>query len=88
MSVLTWLYKFIRSEQINGFPTPADAIQSQIITLPPPCFTVGTTHFGLYASPILRCTYTVPGVPNNCKRQEKIHTCSESIFMLYFRTCD
>ncbi len=45
-------------------PVPAALMQPQIMTLPPPCLTVGKTHLSLYSSPGCRHTSLTPSEPN------------------------
>ncbi len=45
-------------------PVPAELIQPQTMTLPPPCLTVCKTHLSLYSSPGCRYTSLTPSEPN------------------------
>ncbi len=45
-------------------PMPAALMQSQTMTLPPPCLSVGKTHLSLYSSPGCHQTCLTPSEPN------------------------
>ncbi len=46
-------------------PVPAALMQSQTMTLPPPCLTVGKTHLSLYSSPGCHQICLILSEPNN-----------------------
>ena len=55
-------------------PTPPAWQHAHTETLPPPYFTVGLTHWGLYSSPFPLRTYTFPVVGNNRNVASSDHT--------------
>ncbi len=50
-SIEQYICEFMMPSMKCSSPTPAALMQPHIMTLPPPCFTVGTMHFSLYSSP-------------------------------------
>ncbi len=64
-SIEQYICEFMMPSMKCSSPTPAALMQPHIMTLPPPCFTVGTMHFSLYSSPLRRHTVLKPSVPKS-----------------------
>ncbi len=56
---------FMVSSMNCSSPVPEALMQPQTTTLPPPCLTVGKTHFSLYSSPGCRHTPLTPSEPKS-----------------------
>ncbi len=63
-SMSQYMLAFMVPSMNCSSPVPAALMQPQTMTLPPPCLTVGKTHFSLYSSPGCRHTRLTPSEPN------------------------
>ena len=71
-STFMYLEESMRPSHTNNSPTPELVKQPQAIILPPPCFTVRTTHSGLNSSPPSRRIKVTTGVPKICNKEKNI----------------
>ena len=63
-SISQYMLEFMFPSMKCNSPTPAAFMQTQTMTFPPPCLTVGMTHLSLYSSPGRRHTCLKPSEPN------------------------
>ncbi len=63
-SMSQYMLAFMVPSMNCSSPVPTALIQTQTLTLPPPCLTVGKTHLSLYSSPGCRHTQWTPSEPN------------------------
>ena len=63
-SISQYMLEFMFLSMKCNSPTPAALMQSQTITFPPPCLTVGMTHLSLFSSPGSHYTCLKPLEPN------------------------
>ncbi len=63
-ALLQYMLSFMVPSMNCSSPVPTALMQPQIMTLPPPCLTIGKTHLSLYSSPGCRHTRLTPSEPN------------------------